>query len=215
MCALILSTHYTSIFSITHLLQVDDEHFDFALQARPLLLKARALDDQSVVLLFNLGDANCQFASDFFNFFGTGKRLCLVLGFPGHDTRIGTRKLTLQIQSGLDLFFQLHANGFQLNFKIVHSGLQRGTALKNKFNILLRTINKIYISINYALFIFALAAQVIVLHAELVLNMQDAFIAQLQFLNILDQYSVFLRETNQTINYNPYQKKKKQLSKSE
>ena len=51
----------------THLLQIDDEHFDFALQTRLLLLQTGTLGDDGVDLLLQLGDAHVELASDYFD----------------------------------------------------------------------------------------------------------------------------------------------------
>ena len=53
-----------SAAAVTYLLQIDDQHFDFALQARFLLLQAAALGDQGVDLLLQFRDADVELAPD-------------------------------------------------------------------------------------------------------------------------------------------------------
>ena len=52
------------------------------------------------------------------NLFGASIGLCLVFWSPDGNFAIGLDQLTLEIQTSLGLFFELHAYGFQFDFDL-------------------------------------------------------------------------------------------------
>ena len=123
----------------------------------------------------------------------------LVLALPCHGILVGLGQLAFQVQASFGFLFQLDANRLQFNFDRVQGTLQRRTALQWERSIgnLIDACHHFYVT--YAFFIFETAAEVIVLVADLVLQVDDVFVGDLQFLNFLGQLNVFLFDQRLTV----------------
>ena len=66
---------------------------------------------------------------EFLDLFGARCAFVLILGLPSQGFLIGFGQLAFQIETGLGLLFQLHANRFQFDFQRVNAALQCRAAL--------------------------------------------------------------------------------------
>lgn len=127
--------------SKAYLLQVDNEDLDLGLQAGLLLLEVVDLDDEGLDVLLLLLETGGVLAADLLDLLGAGGGLGLVLALPGLGVAVGLDQLPLQVQAGLGLLFQLHADGLQLDLDLVEGSLQHGAPLKNeKHNFISNTV---------------------------------------------------------------------------